>query len=81
MKNKELAKVIITSYLSSNNNGDFTPEGLLTMYEIMNGNDKILLEHVKALKNIFEKAIEEIEGNKKDDWSEAMCGGLNNADN
>lgn len=81
MKNKELAKAIIIAYLSSNDNGDFTPEGLITMWEIKNGNDDLLLEHIKALKNIFEKAIGEIEGNKKDDWSEAMCGGLNNANN
>ena len=59
MKNKELAKAIITAYLNSS--GDFTPEGLLTMYEISNGNDELLLKHVKALKNIFEKAIKEIE--------------------
>ena len=63
MKNKELAKAIICAYL--NQNGDFTPEGLFTIYEIHNGNDEILLEHVKALKNIFEKAIEEIESEKQ----------------
>lgn len=61
MKNKELAKAIIIAYLSSNDNGDFTPEGLITMWEIKNGNDDLLLEHIKALKNIFEKAIGEIE--------------------
>lgn len=61
MKHKELAKKIITAYLTDS--GNFTTEGFLVMYEINNGNDKLLLEHIKALKNIFEKAIEEMEGN------------------
>lgn len=62
MRHKELAKNVITAYLSKN--GDFTPDGFFIMYEINSGNDELLLEHIKALKNIFEKAIEEMEGEK-----------------
>ena len=60
--NTEIAKAIINAYIG--NNGDFSAEGLFTLYEIQNGNKELLLEHVKALKNIFEKAIEEIENDK-----------------
>ena len=56
-RNKEIAKHIILANL----NGSLTLESVSAMYEIANGNDDILLDHVKALKNIFEKAIEEIE--------------------
>ena len=57
MKNKEIAKAVIVSYLGRGLSG----EGLATIYEINKGNNEVLLEHVKALKNIFERAIEEIE--------------------
>ena len=60
MKHKELAKNVITAYLSKN--GDFTTDGFLVMYEINSGNDELLLEHIKALRNIFDNAIKEMEG-------------------
>lgn len=62
MRNKEIAKAVITSYLSNK----LSFESLGTVYEIQNGDDELLLEHVKALKNIFERAIKEIEGEKDD---------------
>ena len=62
-RNTEIAKAIINAYIGQN--GDFTAEGLFTLYEIQNGNNELLLEHVKALKNIFEKAIEEIENDRQ----------------
>ena len=57
MKNKELAKAVITSYLGTS----LTPLGMNDIYEIRGGNDELLLEHIKALRNIFEAAIKEIE--------------------
>ena len=60
MKNKEVAKAIILAYLEIG----MTPDGLYSIYEIRDDNNELLLEHVKALKNIFEKAIEEIENDK-----------------
>ena len=59
-KNKEIAKSMILSYLGSK----LSLETVAVSYEISKGNDELLLEHVKALKNIFEKAIEEIENDK-----------------
>ena len=56
-RNTDIAKHIILANL----NGSLTLESVSTMYEIANGNNEILLDHIKALKNIFEKAIEEIE--------------------
>jgi len=61
MKNKEIAKAVIVSYLGTG----LSARGLSTIYEINMGNNELLLEHVKALKNIFEKAIKEIEDERK----------------
>lgn len=59
---KEVAKKIILSYL--NQNLDF--EWIQTIYEINSDNDEILLEHIKYIRNIFDKAIKEIEGEKSE---------------
>lgn len=61
MKNKEVAKTVICTYLKTK----LTPENICTTYDIQSGDDKLLLKHIKALKNIFENAIKEIEGEKK----------------
>ena len=54
----ETAKSIIISLLK--NGGDPTAAGLSAIFDVK-GSDKELLKHIKALNNIFSKAIEELE--------------------
>lgn len=61
MRELELSKEIITSYLNKN----ITLYGLNDLYEINDGNEKLLLEHLKALVNIFQKAIDYLEKSDK----------------
>lgn len=44
------------------NNSEPTNEGIYIIYEIQQGNKKIIVEHIKAIKNIMNKALEELEG-------------------
>ena len=39
-----------------------TAEGIYELFEINNGNKKVILEHLKAINSIVSKAIEELEG-------------------
>lgn len=47
-------------------NQEPTIYALADLYEIQNGNKKILLEHLKAIHKIFGRAIEELEGKDKE---------------
>lgn len=60
-QNAAIARAVILAYLS---NG-MRPDGLYDIYEINHGNKEVLLGHVMALKGIFEKAIKEIEDDKR----------------
>ncbi len=55
-RNVEIAKRVILTYLGKDLNADSVRE----IYEIKR-NSKVLLEHIKALKKIFEDAIKELE--------------------
>lgn len=44
------------------NNENFTVRGLRELYEIKSGNKKAILEHLKAVRNIINRAIKELEG-------------------
>lgn len=44
------------------NNKNFTVGGLTDLYEIKHGNKKVILEHLKAVSNIINRAIKELEG-------------------
>lgn len=44
------------------NNENFTVQGLTDLYEIKHGNKKVILEHLKAVSNIINRAIKELEG-------------------
>ena len=57
MTNLEVAKNIIMTNLSAN----LTSNNTLELWEIRNGNKELLLEHIKALKNIFTEAQKELE--------------------
>ena len=57
MNKIELSKEIICAFLEKN----ISLNNLNELYEIKSGNKKILLEHLKALSNIFRGAIEELE--------------------
>lgn len=61
-KDVEIAKNIVINILSS---GKPTPYSISDMYDIIRGDTDLLLEHLQALKNIFEKAIDELTVIKK----------------
>lgn len=44
------------------NNDNPTNEGLHEIFEIQRGNKKIIIEHIKAIRDIMDKALEELEG-------------------
>lgn len=44
------------------NNDNPTSKGLYEIFDIQRGNKKIIIEHIKAIKNIMDKALEELEG-------------------
>ena len=54
--NKEVAKHVILAYLGQT----VKAENVYAVYQIQNGDDELLLEHIKALKSIFERAIGEM---------------------
>lgn len=60
MKNKEIAKAVILSYIGSS----LSAESMRIIYDIRAGDNELLLDHVKALHHIFENAIKEIENEK-----------------
>lgn len=64
--NKEIAKEIIVSYFETLGSKDLlNADGFQEIMAIkFDDTDKILLEHIKAIKNIMEKAIKEIEGDE-----------------
>lgn len=43
------------------NNDNPVSEALYELYEIQSGNKKIIIEHIKAIRNIMNKALEELE--------------------
>lgn len=53
----EIAKNIVINNLSG---GEPTLYVINDIFEISTGNNDVLLEHLQALKNIFEKAIDEL---------------------
>ncbi len=57
MNKIELSKEIICAFLEKN----ISLNNLNELYEIKSGNKKLLLEHLKALSNIFRETIEELE--------------------
>ena len=58
MKELAFAREFISTYLGK----DITPQGANDLYEIHTGNKKVLLEHIKAIKNIFTIAETYLEG-------------------
>lgn len=58
VKYVECAKNFIINIL--NNNGNPTAEGLKEIFEIERGNKQVLLEHLKAINKIIDKAIKEL---------------------
>lgn len=60
---KETKKAIHLLTIILANNAEPTFEGLRELYEIRSGNVECILEHLKALENIFKEAIEDFEEN------------------
>lgn len=48
------------------NDENCTAVGLSELFEIKNGNKKIILKHLKAITNIMSRAINELEGENND---------------
>jgi hypothetical protein len=59
MENVGIARDMIIAYLGRPDN--VTQQGLLELLEIQSGNKEILLGHIKAVRNIFTDAIQELE--------------------
>lgn len=55
-----VARDMVIKILS--NHEEPTKEGLYELVEIQSGSTEVLLEHLIAIRNIFSKAIEELEG-------------------
>ena len=65
MNEIEFAKRMILNTLGQN----LSPEALSDAYEISHGNNKILLEHITALIEIFNKAKEQMLAGDKNEWN------------
>ena len=48
---------------------DAPAEALYDLFEIKNGNKKVILEHLKTINKITMKAIKDLEGDKNDKTS------------
>lgn len=61
MSEVEVAKRVIVSYLKNSNS---STASIAEAFEIELENNELLLEHIKALINIFNKAKEELENSE-----------------
>lgn len=59
----EYVKVAISLIIKIlQNNDNPTSEAIYDLLEVQSGNKKVIIEHIKAIKNIMNKALEELEG-------------------
>lgn len=59
----ELSKHFVEVIL--NNHAEPTAEGLVEILEIKSGNEELLIEHLKAITDIMNQAIKELEEKNK----------------
>ena len=59
----KLAKSFVISILSNGNSP--TLEALSDIYWIRSGNKELLIEHIKAIRNIMNKALKELNNEEK----------------
>lgn len=57
-----IAKIFISNILSTN----YTSDSLKDLLEIQSGNTEVLLEHLKAVNSIINKAIIELESENRE---------------
>lgn len=57
---------VATNIIINNLNTKLSMESLDSLYEITNGNKEMLLTHIKACSNIFNKAKEQLEEEMKE---------------
>lgn len=57
---------VATSIIINNLNTTLSMESLDSLYEITHGNKEVLLAHIKACSNIFNKAKEQLEEEMKE---------------
>lgn len=58
---------VATSIIINNLNTHLSMESLDSLYEITNGNKKVLLAHIEVIISIFKKAKEQLEEEMKGD--------------
>ncbi len=59
----ECVKVAISLIIKIlQNNDNPTSEAIYALLEVQSGNKKVIIEHMKAIKNIMNRALEELEG-------------------
>ena len=63
----KIAISFITTILKNNSNP--TSDAIYELFEIQNGNKKVIIEHIKAIRNIMDKALEELEGRDNNEKS------------
>lgn len=61
MSNELKTAINLLCYILGGNH-EPTIDSIADLYEIQNGNKKIILEHLKAIHKIFGKAIDDLEG-------------------
>lgn len=61
----KIAISFITIILKNNSNP--TSNAIYELFEIQSGNKKVIIEHIKAIRNIMDKPLEELEGSDIDD--------------
>ena len=65
MSNELKTSINLLCYILGGNQ-EPTINAIADLYEIQNGNKKIILKHLKAIHKIFGKAIDELEGVDKE---------------
>ena len=61
--NNEYVKTAISLIIKIlQNNDNPTREAIYELLEIQNGNKDVLIEHINAIKNIMNNALEELQG-------------------
>lgn len=59
----EYVKIAISFIIKILQNSDNpTSEAIYDLLEVQSGNKKVIIEHIKAIRNIMDKALEELEG-------------------
>lgn len=59
----KVAKSFVIKILANNDNP--TADGMYEIFQIQSGDKELLIEHIKAIRNIMDKALKELENEKR----------------